>query len=214
MDLKISPYVCVHIKQYPENFAFLIQRTLELITGKFVNLLKSGLIFNIFFCAWMFVNKGYAKPSYEPQWATMNHNEPKWPKMTHKWPKTIKIVLQWPKIMYQNLLFSLNSSLKYVFGQIWSRNSKVLCLKWNSIQRGIQGCWFWIQKLFSKISSLKYLFWANLIPKLQSALFRMKIRTKSYSGVLIPNSTFVFLSSVPKISLLGKFCPATSKYFV
>ena len=30
VDLKISLYVCVHIKQYPENFAFLILRNLKL----------------------------------------------------------------------------------------------------------------------------------------------------------------------------------------
>ena len=29
-DLKISLYVCVHIKKYPENFAFLILRILEI----------------------------------------------------------------------------------------------------------------------------------------------------------------------------------------
>ena len=75
----------------------------------------------------------------------------------------------------------------------WSQNLQVLCLKWNSIQKGIQGCWFWIRQLFSYISSLNYLFGANLVPKLQSALFKMKIRRKRYSGVLIPNSTVVFL---------------------
>ena len=29
-DLKIFQYICVHVKQCPENFAFLILRTLEL----------------------------------------------------------------------------------------------------------------------------------------------------------------------------------------
>ena len=36
-------------KQYPENFAFLIRRILVLFTMKFVNFLKSRLIFNIFY---------------------------------------------------------------------------------------------------------------------------------------------------------------------
>ena len=35
------------LKEYPENFAFVILRILELFTCKFVNFLKSGLIFNI-----------------------------------------------------------------------------------------------------------------------------------------------------------------------
>ena len=42
-------------KQYPENFAFLILRIIELL--KFVNFLKSRLIFNIFYYFQMFVNK-------------------------------------------------------------------------------------------------------------------------------------------------------------
>ena len=56
-------------------------------------------------------------------------------------------------------------------------------------------------------------FWANLVPKLQINLFRMKIRTKRYSGVLIPNLTIVFLSSIPKIPFLSKFGFTTSKCF-
>ena len=40
-------------KQYPQNFAFLIQEILEYFPVKFVNVLKSGLIFNIFYCSWM-----------------------------------------------------------------------------------------------------------------------------------------------------------------
>ena len=43
--------------RYPENFAFLIQRILQLFVREFVNFLKSRLIFNIFYCFWMFVNK-------------------------------------------------------------------------------------------------------------------------------------------------------------
>ena len=45
-------------KQYPENFAFLILRVLEFIfPGKFVNFLKSRLIFNMFYYFRMFLNK-------------------------------------------------------------------------------------------------------------------------------------------------------------
>ena len=59
----------------------------------------------------------------------------------------------------------------------------------------------------------KILFWANLVPKLQSALFRMKIRTKRYSEVLIPNLTILLLSSAPKVPFLGKFGFTTLKCF-
>ena len=46
-------------------------------------------------------------------------------------------------------------------------------------------------------------FWANLVSKLQSALFRMKLSTKEYLGVQILNLAIVFLYSVPKIPLGG-----------
>ena len=46
------------------------------------------------------------------------------------------------------------------------------------------GCRFCIRQLLSLISSLKYLFWANLVPKFSSDLFGMKLGTKEYSGVL------------------------------
>ena len=42
-------------------------------------------------------------------------------------------------------------------------------------------------------------------PRNSRALFRMKIRTKRYSQVLILNLTNVFLSSVPKISFWANF---------
>ena len=86
----------------------------------------------------------------------------------------------------------------------------MLCLKWNSVQRGIQGCRFWIKQLFSQIPSLKYLFWANLFPKLQSTLLRMKLGMKEYSGLLILNSRIYFSISV----FYGKFGPEISKFFV
>ena len=53
--VKISLYVCILSKQYPENFTFLILRILELFAVNFVNFLKSRLIFNIFYifeCLW------------------------------------------------------------------------------------------------------------------------------------------------------------------
>ena len=46
-----------------------------------------------------------------------------------------------------------NSVPKILFlWQIWSQNFKVVCLKWNSVQRGIQVC-----QLLLQIPSLKYL---------------------------------------------------------
>ena len=72
------------------------------------------------------------------------------------------------------------------------------------IQRGIQGCWFWIQPLFSEILSLQYPFCANLVLKLQSALFRIKPSTKGYSRVQILNSAVVFSNSTSKILFLRK----------
>ena len=45
--------------QYPENFPFFILGILELFARKFVNFLKSRLIFNIFYCLRMFVNKPF-----------------------------------------------------------------------------------------------------------------------------------------------------------
>ena len=57
MQVWKSLYMFMFIwKQYPENFPFLILRILY-IPVKFVNFLKSRLIFNLFYCFWMFVNK-------------------------------------------------------------------------------------------------------------------------------------------------------------
>ena len=57
-DLKISLYVCVHIKTIHEHFAFLILRILELFAHEVCKFLKiSRLIFILFYCFWMFVNK-------------------------------------------------------------------------------------------------------------------------------------------------------------
>ena len=39
-DLKISLDVCVHIKKYPENFAFSILRILELFAREVCNFFK------------------------------------------------------------------------------------------------------------------------------------------------------------------------------
>ena len=58
MQIWKSPYIFVSIwKQYPKNFRFLVQRILELLTLEVCNVLKSRLIFNIFYCFSMFVNK-------------------------------------------------------------------------------------------------------------------------------------------------------------
>ena len=45
------------LDQYPENFAFLILKNLELFTCFFLELFK--LLFNIFHCFSMFVNKHF-----------------------------------------------------------------------------------------------------------------------------------------------------------
>ena len=65
--------------------------------------------------------------------------------------------------------------------------------------------------LFSKILSQKYFFGGKLVPKLESALFKIKIGTTGYSKLLIPNSTIVFLGSVPEKPFLEKFGRQTSK---
>ena len=46
-------------KQYLESFAFLILRILELLTLKVCFFLKSRLLFNIFYCFCMFINKHF-----------------------------------------------------------------------------------------------------------------------------------------------------------
>ena len=57
MQIWKSPYMFVFMqKQCLENFAFLILRILELFAREAC---KSRLIFNIFFCFWMFVNKSF-----------------------------------------------------------------------------------------------------------------------------------------------------------
>ena len=53
--------------------------------------------------------------------------------------------------------------------------------------------------IFSFILSLKYLFCGKCGPKFQSALFEMKLGSKGYSRVLIPNLIIVFVHFVPKM---------------
>ena len=48
-------------------------------------------------------------------------------------------------------------------------------------------------------------FGANLTPKLQTALFKIKRSTMEHLKGLISNSTILILNSVPKIPFLGKF---------
>ena len=56
MPICKSPYMFVIIqKQYPGNFALLVLKFLELFAGESVSILKSRLIFNIFYCFWIFV---------------------------------------------------------------------------------------------------------------------------------------------------------------
>ena len=55
-DLKISLYICLQIKTYFKNFAFLILRIIKLFALE-VCKFQIALIFNIFYCFWKFVNK-------------------------------------------------------------------------------------------------------------------------------------------------------------
>ena len=55
--MEISLYVCVHVKTILWKFRIVNQEFSSYLPAKFVNFLKSRLIFNIFYCFWMFVNK-------------------------------------------------------------------------------------------------------------------------------------------------------------
>ena len=46
-----------------------------------------------------------------------------------------------------------------------------------------------------------------MVPKPESALFKMKLDTKVYSKLLILNSTIIFLNVVSKISFWTKLVP-------
>ena len=60
MQISKFPYMLAFIsKQYPEHFAFLILKILELFTRRVCKNLKNRLIFNMFYCFWMFVNKPF-----------------------------------------------------------------------------------------------------------------------------------------------------------
>ena len=95
-----------------------------------------------------------------------------------------------------------------------SKNFKVFYFKWNLVRKCIQGSSFWIWQFSSQIPFPNYLFWGKFVPKLQSALFQMKLSTQGYSRVLILNLAFFFLYSVSETSFLGKFCLKTQKCFV
>ena len=56
-DLKISPYVCVHITTIPWKFCFLNPKNSPVFALKFVNFLKSRLVFILFYCFWMFLER-------------------------------------------------------------------------------------------------------------------------------------------------------------
>ena len=59
----------------------------------------------------------------------------------------------------------------------------------------------------------KILFRANLDPKLQSVLFKMKPSTKRYSRLLILSSRIVFFNCVPKILFWTNFVPKFQSAF-
>ena len=65
MQIWKSSYMFLFIlKEYSENLAFLIQRILELFTREVCKFLKNKLIFNIFYCFWMVVNKLFTYLTY------------------------------------------------------------------------------------------------------------------------------------------------------
>ena len=64
-----------------------------------------------------------------------------------------------------------------------------------------QGWWFQIQTEIFEIPASKLFFWANICPKIQSCLFRLKIGGDSISKMLIRNLDLDFWNSLPKISL-------------
>ena len=107
---------------------------------------------------------------------------------------SILLILSFSRIAFLNFILT-----KPFLGQIWSQNFKVLCLEWNSVQRSIQGCRFWIQLFFFLIFSIKYLLGIYLVAKLQSVMFEMELGSKAYSRLLIPNLQFFFVNSPLKI---------------
>ena len=92
-----------------------------------------------------------------------------------------------------------------------SRNFKVLCFKWNSPRKCIQGSSFWIWQFSSQIPFPNYLFWGKFVPKLQSALFQMKLSTQGYSRVLILNLAFFFLIFCLRNLFFGQILSQNSK---
>ena len=56
---------------------------------------------------------------------------------------------------------------------------------------------------FLKFCPSNTFFGANLVSKLPSALFEMKLSKEAHSKVLIPNLTIVFVNSVPRMLFLG-----------
>ena len=65
MQIWKSSYMFAVIwKQNPENFAFLILIILELFAREVCIFLKKRLIFNIFYCFWMFVNKLFTRANF------------------------------------------------------------------------------------------------------------------------------------------------------
>ena len=103
----------------------------------------------------------------------MTHNDPLWPTvtqyihiMTHYDPKPGKLFYNDPKQSTRTFYFP---KLPKVWA-IWYRNLKVLCLKFNSIQRGIQSCWFWVLAIFF----LNVFYWTNLASKRQNTFLEWK----------------------------------------
>ena len=99
-------------------------------------------------------------------------------------------------------------------------NSTVLCVKYNSIQRVFKAADFEFKNNFFDFRLCNTFFWANLVSKLQSALkgvFRcadFEFDNCFRQLTTVENLTIVFVNSVPKMFLWGKFGRKTSKCFV
>ena len=120
--------------------------------------------------------------------SAMNHYEPLCPTFNGndpKWPTMTQNTSLWP-IMNQKLENRFAMTQNNVLEPLFS---------------------------FSQNPCLKSFVRANLVPKLESAMFKMKLGTNGYSRLSILNLTIAFLIFASKIPLLDKSCPETSKCF-
>ena len=105
----------------------------------------------------------------------------------------------WYENSYKEVFRGADFKLENCF--LWSRNFKVLCLKWISVQSGIQGWWFWVQEQYFQTPSLKYLIY--LRQNFKVLCLECHSVQRGIQGVHILNSTIVSSNSVPKIPFFG-----------